>query len=59
MSVPSVGSSSAPSPSQLTPGSASVSIVTSLHRSKASPKQSNPGPRLAEEAGIRAVKRTG
>ena len=54
-SDPSVGSSSAPSPSHVTPGSASVSIVTSLHRSSASPKQSNPGPRFAEVAGTVAV----
>src|SRR5918994_2800244 len=56
-SVPSVGSSSAPSPSQTTPRSASVSITTSLHRSSARPKQSNPGPRFADVAGTRAVSR--
>ena len=54
-SVPSVGSSSAPSPSHDTPGSAAVSIVTSLQRSSASAKQSNPGPRLAEVAGAEAA----
>ena len=41
-----------------TPGSASVSTVTSLQRSSASPKQSNPGPRFAEVAGTRTVRRT-
>ena len=55
MSEPSVGESSAPSPSQDTPGSASVSTVTSLHRSSARPKQSNPGPRFADVAGTRTV----
>ena len=39
-SEPSVGSSVAPSPSQPTPGSASVSTTRSLHRSSASPKLS-------------------
>src|SRR4029079_4127347 len=55
MSVPSVGSSPAPCPSHVTPCAASVSTVTSFHRSRAKPKQSNPGPRLAEVAGTRAV----
>ena len=38
-------------------GSASVSTVTSLQRSSARPKQSNPGPRFAEVAGTRTVTR--
>ena len=58
MSEPSVGSSSAPSPSQVTPRSAPLVAVTSLQRSNASPKQSNPGPRFADVAGTRTVTRT-
>ena len=59
MSVPSTGSSRAPSPSHVTPGSASVSTTTSLHRSSANPNESKPGPRFAEVAGTRTVMRIG
>ena len=47
-------SSSFPSPSTSTPGSASVSTTNWFQRSSASARQSNPGPRLATVAGARA-----
>ena len=40
-----------PAPSQVTPGAASVSTVTSFHRSSASPKQSKPGPEVRRGRG--------
>src|SRR5947209_10946164 len=48
---PSEGSSPAPSPSTTTPGSAPVSTVKSLARSRARARQSKLGPMLATVAG--------
>src|SRR6266498_2861900 len=56
--VPSSGSSPWPSPATSTPGSASVSIVNSLPTSRATARQSKPGPRLATVAGARTVRCT-
>src|SRR5215212_3210760 len=47
-------------PSRVTsPGSPDGSIVASFQSPRASPRASNPGPRLADEAGVLTVKRIG
>src|SRR5438094_4995457 len=52
---PSEGSSPSPSPSTITPGSAPVSTVNSLARSRARARQSKLGPMLATVAGAWTV----
>src|SRR5688572_33279447 len=43
----------------ISPGSPDGSTVASFQSARASPSASNPGPRLADEAGVLTVKRIG